>query len=74
MDHHYIEEQNIPDRYLLGKLSVEERERFEEHFINCRECLDRLEMTEDFLNALRVVAVEDAARGATYHPLARNGT
>ncbi len=63
MDHHYIEEQNIHDRYLLGKLPAEERARFEEHFIDCRECLDRLETTEDFRGALRAVAVEDAARG-----------
>lgn len=63
MDHHYIEEQNIPDRYLLGKLPAEERARFEEHFIDCRECLDRLETTEDFRGALRAVAVEDAMRG-----------
>src|SRR5262249_41965473 len=63
MDHHYIEEQNIPDRYLLGKLPVEERARFEEHFIDCRECLDRLETTEDFRGALRAVAAEDTTRG-----------
>jgi hypothetical protein len=63
MDHHYIEEQNIPDRYLLGKLPAEERSRFEEHFLDCRECLDRLETTEDFRGALRTVAVEDATRG-----------
>lgn len=62
MDHHYIEEQNIPDRYLLGKLPAEERARFEEHFLDCRECLDRLETTEDFRGALRTVAIEEAAR------------
>ncbi|MGH9766077.1 MAG: hypothetical protein ACREAB_01480 [Blastocatellia bacterium] len=63
MEHHHIEEQNIPDRYLLGKLPVEERARFEEHFIDCRECLDRLETTEDFRGALRTAAAEDATRG-----------
>jgi hypothetical protein len=63
MDHQYIEEQNIPDRYLLGKLRAEERARFEEHFIDCRECLDRLETTEDFRGALRSVAAEEITRG-----------
>jgi Putative zinc-finger len=63
MDHHYIEEHNVPDRYLLGKLPAEERARFEEHFIDCRECLDRLETTEEFRGALRTVAAEDATRG-----------
>ncbi len=63
MDHHYIEEHNIPDRYLLGKLHAEERAQFEAHFIDCRECLDRLETTEDFGGALRSVAAEEVARG-----------
>jgi anti-sigma factor RsiW len=63
MDHHYIEEHNVPDRYLLGKLPAEERARFEEHFIDCQECLDRLETTEDFRGALRSVAAEGATRG-----------
>ncbi len=63
MDHNYIEEQNIPDRYLLGKLPPEERARFEDHFIDCPECLDRLETAEDFRGALRTVAAEDVTRG-----------
>jgi hypothetical protein len=62
MNHYEIEEHNIPDRYLQGKLSAEERIRFEEHFIDCPECLARLEMTEDFSNTLRVVATQDAGR------------
>jgi hypothetical protein len=61
MDHHYIEGHNIPDRYLQGTLSAAERTRFEEHFIDCPECLDRLEVTEDFRGALRTVAAERPA-------------
>jgi hypothetical protein len=66
MDHHYIEEHNIPDRYLQGKLSSAERTRFEEHFIDCAECLDRLEMTEDFRRTLRTVAAEQAMQSRVY--------
>ena len=66
MDHHDIEGQNIPDRYLQGKLSPTERARFEEHLIDCAECLDRLETTEDFRAALRTVAAEDAAASRVY--------
>jgi Putative zinc-finger len=66
MDHHYIEGHNIPDRYLQGTLSARERSRFEEHFIDCAECLDRLEMTEDFRGALRTVAAEEAAASRVY--------
>jgi hypothetical protein len=61
MDHHYIEGHNIPDRYLQGTLSAAERARFEEHMIDCPECLDRLETTEDFRRSLRTVAAEYAA-------------
>jgi len=53
MDHREIEERNIPDLYLMNKLSSEVRLRFEEHFISCPECLSRLEMTEDLRAALK---------------------
>ena len=53
MDHREIEERNIPDLYLVNKLSSEARLRFEEHFISCPECLSRLEMTEDLRAALK---------------------
>jgi hypothetical protein len=66
MDHQYIEGHNIPDRYLQGTLSATERARFEEHFVDCPECLDRLEMTEDFRGALRTVAAERAATSLVY--------
>jgi hypothetical protein len=68
MDHRYIEEQNIADRYLLDKLSAEERARFEEHFIGCDQCLTRLEVTDEFRRALQRVAAEDAARASRAAP------
>jgi hypothetical protein len=61
MDHRYIEGHNIPDLYVQGTLSAAARARFEEHFIDCPECLDQLELTEDFRGALRTVAAERAA-------------
>lgn len=66
MDHNYIEEYNIADRYLLGKLPAEEQARFEEHFIDCPKCLDRLETTEDFRRGLQTVVAEEAARASSY--------
>ena len=53
MDHREIEDRNIPDLYLMNKLSSEARLQFEEHFISCPECLSRLEMTEDLRTALK---------------------
>src|SRR5687767_2360189 len=66
MDHYYIEDHEIADRYLLGKLPAEERMQFEEHFVDCHECLERLETTESFRGALRTAAAEDAARTSAY--------
>ena len=66
MDHQYIEEHNITDRYLLGRLRAEERSRFEEHFVDCHVCLERLETTENFRGALKTVAAEDATRRDAY--------
>jgi Putative zinc-finger len=65
MEHSYIEDQNIADRYLLGKLSTEERMRFEEHFADCTKCLDRLETTDDFRAGLKTVVTEEALRART---------
>jgi hypothetical protein len=59
MEHSYIEEHNIADLYLLGKLSSQERMRFEEHCENCLECLNRLETINGLRRGLRVVAGEE---------------
>jgi hypothetical protein len=66
MDHPFIEEHNIPYLYLLGKLPAEEQEHFEEHFIVCRECLNRLETTESFIDSLKTLAAEDILRPHAY--------
>jgi hypothetical protein len=66
MDHHYLEDHGLADRYLLGRLTAEERMRFEEHFVDCQECLERLETTESLRGALQTVAAEDAARASAY--------
>ena len=39
--------------YLLNKLSVDENRRVEEHLLSCSGCMDVLEQTESFMNALR---------------------
>jgi hypothetical protein len=62
MDHRHIEEHNIVSRHLMGKLSAGERSEFEEHFLDCPQCLDQLETVDSFRGALKLVASEDAAR------------
>src|SRR5579863_9779938 len=62
MDHDYINEHGVVSLYVAGKLSPDERLGFEEHFVDCQQCLDQIELTEDLRGALRQVAKEDAAR------------
>jgi hypothetical protein len=62
MDHDYIEQHHLADRYLMGKLSPEETDRFEEHYLSCQLCLDRLEQAETLQRGLKRAAAEDAAR------------
>jgi hypothetical protein len=60
MDHQYIDENNVASLYLMGQLSAEERNRFEEHFVDCPQCLDQIELTEDFRGVLKQVAKQGA--------------
>lgn len=47
----------VTDSYLLGKLNKLQRIAFEEHYIGCPQCNDRLQFTEDFVLAVRGAAV-----------------
>lgn len=62
MDHQTIDQEQIVERYLLGRLSLEEAEAFEEHSLACDACLDRLEAAEGLRAGLIAVAAEDVAR------------
>jgi hypothetical protein len=73
MEHSYIEDHHIADRYLAGKLSTEELMRFEEHFVDCAECIDRLRTVDEFRAGLRAVAAEDALRLRAYLQVERAG-
>jgi hypothetical protein len=66
MEHSYIEEHNIAERYLLGKLSVQEHRRFEEHLNNCVQCVNLLEVIDGLRTGLQIVAAKEAYRGRAY--------
>ena len=53
------------EQYLLGELSGPEREEFEEHFFDCPECVEALEMGAGFMQNARAVFEEDRAFGPT---------
>ena len=62
MDHRYIEENNLVERYVLGRLPVDEQIRFEEHFAECEACVTELELADVFGETLRATAADDARR------------
>jgi hypothetical protein len=70
MDHTYIEENQVAERYVAGTLPEAERERFEDHYLSCQECLDRLEVTESLQRGFKRMAGQDAAKLAAARQLA----
>lgn len=62
MDHSYVEEHDLAESYLAGRLSDGERDAFEAHYFDCATCLERLETAEDFREGMLRVAAEDTAR------------
>lgn len=65
MNHRDIEEHQVVDRYLMGRLAPEEAEVFEQHFLGCPECLERLELAEKLQLGFKAAAVQAAVARAT---------
>lgn len=63
MDHKYISEFDLVERYLMGRLAAEEIAEFESHFVDCRECIGQLNTTKALMDGFRIVA-SDLAPGA----------
>jgi hypothetical protein len=70
MDHTYVEEHQIADRYVMGTLPADEAERFENHYLSCPECLDRLELAESVQRGFKRMAGQDVAKAAAVQQLA----
>jgi hypothetical protein len=62
MDHGYIQEQQIVSRYAMGRLDSADRIEFEDHLIDCPQCLDELELSDDFRRTLRIVVSQRESR------------
>ena len=62
MDHTYIEENGLVERYYQGLLPPEEEARFEEHFVACPQCTEQLELARGFQRGVKSMVAEDAAQ------------
>lgn len=73
MDHETAIRTNAVDRYLLGDLSTDERQEFEEHFFSCGECSEDLHAGAILVDNSRALLREEfldpvpASPGATPH-------
>ncbi len=68
MDHKYIDELDLVDRYLMDRLAAEETAPFEEHFVDCLQCVDRLKTTKALMEGLRFVTSNQATAAHSYSP------
>lgn len=59
MNHDFIKKFNLIDQYVLGKLAADEAEEFEDHFIDCPECVEQLNITRSFIQDLKGLAVQE---------------
>ncbi|HWM91322.1 MAG TPA: zf-HC2 domain-containing protein [Thermoanaerobaculia bacterium] len=64
MDHRLIEDENIAELYVTGRLSPEDEEAFESHLLDCSECRSGVALADDLRGSIRTIAAEDAARTA----------
>ena len=64
MNHAYVEEHDLVEAYLAGRLSERDRDAFEAHYFDCATCLERLETANDFREGMRQVAAEDIAQAS----------
>ena len=68
MDHKYINEFDLVERYLMGRLAADETTEFEAHFVDCRECVDQMKTTRALVDGLRIVASEKAPETRGHEP------
>jgi hypothetical protein len=77
VDHLRIEEENVVERYLMGRLAASAAEEFEAHYVDCPQCLEQLELGRTLYLGLQEAAAEEGARTLALHVvlawLARQG-
>jgi Putative zinc-finger len=60
MEHLRIEEHKLIDRYVRGTMPAAERAEFEDHFVDCAECQEQIEIAKSFRQGVRESIAESA--------------
>jgi hypothetical protein len=68
MDHRYIDEFSVAERYLRQTLSAEEVREFEVHVVTCPECADRVLLAQIWLKENKLERPKQSGEGS---PLVR---
>ena len=71
MDHAYIEEHGLVDLYHRGQLPPEVESGFEEHFVGCAQCQEKLEMARGFQRGLKTAVAEEVTKAGVLAWLVR---
>jgi hypothetical protein len=72
MDHSFIERTDVIDRYVRGTMPPAERSEFEEHYLDCEDCLEQLELARSLREGIKVCAAQ-ASVAATQPRLRSSG-
>ncbi len=64
MEHSFIERTDVIDRYVRGTMPPAERSEFEEHFLDCQECLEQLQLASSLREGIKVCAAQPSGAAA----------
>jgi hypothetical protein len=66
-DQELIHDSDLVERYVTGRLPAEEQASFEAHFIDCPQCLDRLEAAQALRRGMSALPVREEQPPAKVH-------
>jgi hypothetical protein len=69
MDHDLVVRQKVMEKYLLQELDAEQRDEFEEHFFECRECALDVRAGAEFIEQSQIILGEDKGRMDAVKPI-----
>jgi len=73
MDHHQAVKSQVCEKYLLGELSPELRDAYEEHYFSCAECAMQLRTAAELIGASQQILARTPAIGRNVHATSTRG-
>jgi Putative zinc-finger len=65
MDHEEATRNLMAERYLLGELTEEERDSYEEHLFSCQDCFEQIKVGTELVSQIRQLGTEELAASAS---------